>query len=355
MTALRIGVLSFAHTHALGYLSALRAMPDVDVIGSDPDGVSTGTTRDELRGRELAETLGVEYADSYADLFAWGPDAVIVTSENARHRELVERAAAAGVHVLCEKPLATTWEDGLAIRDAVERAGVLLMVAFPVRFASAFATLRATHDAGALGQLFSVRGANNGMLPLSRDWFTDPALSGGGALADHVVHIADLLEALTGSAPRTVTAVTNRVLHAGRAGGGASADPADGALPSAETGGLVTITYPDGLIAAIDCSWSMPDTSAVWGGLTLDVAGTGGTVSLDVFGPAAHGIVAATGLPIEARYGADLDAVMLRTFLDAVRTGVQPQPDVRVGLRTLSIVLAAQESARTGRTVAISE
>jgi 1,5-anhydro-D-fructose reductase (1,5-anhydro-D-mannitol-forming) len=355
VTALRIGVLSFAHTHAVGYLSALRAMPDVEVIGSDPDGVSTGPATDELRGRDLAEALGVEYADSYDELFAWSPDAVVVTSENARHRELVERAAAAGVHVLCEKPLATTWEDGLAIRDAVERAGVLLMVAFPVRFASAFAKLRATHDAGALGQLFSVRGANNGMLPLSRDWFTDPALSGGGALADHVVHIADLLEALTGSAPRTVTAVTNRVLHAERAGVRSSADPTGGAPAGAETGGLVSITYEDGLIAAIDCSWSMPDTSAVWGGLTLDVAGTGGTVSLDLFGPAAHGIVAATGLPIELRYGADLDATMLRTFLDAVRTGVQPQPDVRVGLRTLSIVLAAQESARTGRTVAISE
>jgi 1,5-anhydro-D-fructose reductase (1,5-anhydro-D-mannitol-forming) len=355
VTALRIGVLSFAHTHAVGYLSALRAMPDVEVIGSDPDGVSTGTTTDELRGRELAEALGVEYADSYDDLFAWGPDAVVVTSENARHRELVERAAKAGVHVLCEKPLATTWEDGLAIRDAVERAGVLLMVAFPVRFASAFAKLRATHDAGALGQLFSVRGANNGMLPLSRNWFTDPALSGGGALADHVVHIADLLEALTESAPRTVTAVTNRVLHAERAGGRSSADPTGGAPAGAETGGLVSITYEDGLIAAIDCSWSMPDTSAVWGGLTLDVAGTGGTVSLDLFGPAAHGIVAATGLPIELRYGDDLDATMLRTFLEAVRTGEQPQPDVRVGLRTLSIVLAAQESARTGRTVAISE
>jgi len=377
VTALRIGVLSFAHTHAVGYLSALRAMPDVEVIGSDPDGVSTGPATGELRGRDLAEALGVGYADSYDELFAWGPDAVVVTSENARHRDLVERAAAAGVHVLCEKPLATTWEDGLAIRDAVERAGVLLMVAFPVRFATAFAKLRAAHDAGALGQLFSVRGANNGMLPLGRDWFTDPALSGGGALADHVVHIADLLEALTGSAPRTVTAVTNRVLHAERAGGArarsdraddsragdsraggarASSDRAIGSRAGgAETGGLVTITYADGLIAAIDCSWSMPDTSAVWGGLTLDVAGTGGTVSLDLFGPAAHGIAAATGLPIELRYGADLDATMLRTFLGAVRTGVQPQPDVRVGLRTLSIVLAAQESARTGRTVAISE
>lgn len=339
MTALKIAVMSFAHTHAIGYLTALAAMPGVEVRGADPDGVSTGDAVVELRGRDLADELGVDYTDTYDELLAWGPDAVVVTSENARHRELVEAAAAAGAHVLCEKPLATTWEDGLAIRDAVEAAGVMLMVAFPVRFTSAFDKLRAAHDSGALGQLFSVRGANNGMLPMTRSWFTEPELSGGGAIVDHVVHIADLLEGLMGSAPVTVTAVANRTLHAARA--------------QAETAGLVTITYANGVVAAIDCSWSKPDTSAVWGGLTLDVAGTGGTVSLDFFGAAARGIVAETGLPIESRTGADPDAVMLRTFVDAVRAGVQPQPDVHVGLRTLSIVLAAQESVATGRTVPV--
>ena len=336
---LRVGVLSFAHTHAVGYLAALAAMPDVEVRGADPDGVSTGTTVGELRGADLAAALGVGYADSYDELLAWAPDAVVVTSENARHRELVERAAAAGAQVLCEKPLATTWADGLAMRDAVERAGVLLMMAFPVRFTSAFDRLRATHDSGALGTVFSVRGANTGMLPRTRDWFTDPAMSGGGALVDHVVHIADLLEGLTGAAPVSVTAVANRVLHADRA--------------RAETAGLVTVTYDSGMVAAIDCSWSRPDTSPVWGGLTLDVAGTGGTVSVDFFGAAARGLHAVDGRPIELRYGADPDVTMLRVFLDAVRSGVQPQPDVGVGLRTLSIVLAAQESERSGRTVAV--
>lgn len=339
MTDLKIAVMSFAHTHAIGYLAALAAMPGVEVRGSDPDGISTGSSIVELRGADLAAALGVDYVESYDELLAWGPDAVVVTSENARHRELVDAAAAAGAHVLCEKPLATTWEDGIAMRDAVEAAGVMLMVAFPVRFASAFGKLRAAHESGALGQLFSVRGANNGMLPLTRSWFTEPELSGGGALVDHVVHIADLLEGLMGSAPVSVTAVANRTLHAGRA--------------SAETAGLVTITYENGVVAGIDCSWSKPDTSPVWGGLTLDVAGTGGTVSLDFFGPAAHGLAAETGLPIESRYGADLDEAMLRTFLDAVRTGEQPQPDVHVGLRTLSIVLAAQESVATGKTVAV--
>ncbi|WP_251008679.1 Gfo/Idh/MocA family protein [Curtobacterium sp. ISL-83] len=332
--------MSFAHTHAVGYLSTLAAMPDVEVRGSDPDGRSTGPTVAELRGADLATALGVRYADSYDELLAWGPDAVIVTSENARHRELVERAAAAGAHVLCEKPLATTWEDGLAMRDAVDRAGVALMMAFPVRFASAFERLRATHDSGALGSVFSARGANNGMLPTTRNWFTDPALSGGGAVVDHVVHVADLLDALTGASATTVTAVANRLLHADRA--------------RAETAGLVTITYDSGMVAAIDCSWSRPETAPTWGGLTLDVAGTGGTVSVDFFGAAARGLDAVDGRPIELRYGADHDGAMLRTFLGAVRAGTQPQPDVDVGLRTLAIVLAAQASLRSGRTEVVA-
>jgi len=336
---LRIGVLSFAHTHAISYLGALTAMPDVEVRGTDPGGVSTGTELGDLRGAELARALGAGYADSVDELLAWGPDAVIVTSENARHREFVELAAAAGADVLCEKPIATSWQDGLAIRDAVDRAGVLLMMAFPVRFASAFDRLRATRDSGALGTVFSVRGANNGMLPLARDWFTDVRRSGGGALVDHVVHVADLIDGLTGATPVSVTAVANQVLNADRA--------------NAETAGLVTITYDDGTIAAIDCSWSRPDTSPVWGGLTLDVAGTGGTVSVDFFGAAARGLDAVGGRPIELRYGPDHDVPMLRTFLAAVVSGEQPQPDVGVGLRTLSIVLAAQESVRTRRTVAV--
>lgn len=334
---LKVGVMSFAHTHARGYVELLKAAPGVELLTADPGPHPAG----EVRGRAAADEAGVPFVDTYAELLAWGPDAVVVTSENARHRELVEMAAAAGAHVLCEKPLATTLEDARAMQEAVERAGVLFMMAFPVRFSSAFSRLKAQHDGGALGQVLSVRGANNGMLPTSRAWFADPALSGGGALVDHVVHIADLLEALLASAPTSVTAVTNRTLHADRA--------------QAETAGLVTITYANGVVAGIDCSWSRPDTAPTWGGLTLSVAGTGGTVDVDFFGPRASGLDAATGRPIELPYGPSFDDALLQTFLAAVRTGEQPQPDLAVGMRTLRIVLAAQESAATGRTVPVRE
>jgi 1,5-anhydro-D-fructose reductase (1,5-anhydro-D-mannitol-forming) len=332
----KIGIMSFAHTHAASYVRRLRDDPGIELRAADPGPYPDG----EVRGAELAAELRVNYCDSYHELMAWGPDGVIVTSENARHRPLVELAARHGAHILCEKPLATTWDDGLAMVRAARAAGVMLMMAFPVRFASVFARLQAQHQAGLLGDIVSIRGTNNGQLPAQRAWFADPELAGGGAFADHVVHIADLIEALTQAEPLAVSAISNRKLYADRA--------------RAETGGLVTISYAGGLIAAIDCSWSRPATAPTWGGLTLSVAGTAGTVDLDFFGPRARGLDAVTGRPIELPYGPDLNAPMLRQFLRAIQTGHQPQPDASVGLRTLAIMLGAREAARAGSTVALS-
>jgi len=330
-----IGLLSFAHTHAETYAALLRDRGDVELVTCDPGPHAAG----ELRGAEAAAAWGVEHVGSVEELLARGLDAVVVASENARHRELVELALDAGCHVLCEKPLATSRDDAAAMRTAVERSGKFLMVAYPVRFSSAFGQLRDQVAQGRLGQLLSVRGANNGKLPTSRSWFTDPALAGGGALVDHVVHLADLLDVLTGGAQAlTVSAVGNSLLHPGAA---------------AETAGLVAITYPGGLVATFDCSWSEPESAPSWGGLSLTAAGTGGTVAVDVFGSKVRGLVSSSGLPVELAYGPDLDEAMLDTFLGAVRSGSAPQPDLEVGARTLSVVLAAQESYRTGRTVAV--
>ncbi|GAA5207096.1 Gfo/Idh/MocA family protein [Microbacterium kyungheense] len=333
---LRVAVLSFAHTHALSYVQALKAMPGVELIATDPDAASAPDAAP--RGAELAAELGVSYVDGYDEAFAWGPDAVLVAAENARHRDLVERAAAAGAHVLCEKPLATTVEDAEAMRDACDRAGVILMVAYPVRFAPSFRDASAQLRSGRLGRVLGVTGINNGKLPQDRAWFTDPALAGGGALVDHVVHCADLLDELLGERPRAVRAVSNGALYADRD------------LP-VETGGLVTLQYPSGVIATIDCSWSWPVSSPTWGGLTLQVVAERGTVTVSPFaqGVAGHDARGETWDPV----GADLDALLLAEFVAAVRDGRRPQPDAGVGIRTVEIVKAAQASAASGGDVVV--
>ncbi|MFF1877489.1 Gfo/Idh/MocA family protein [Leifsonia sp. NPDC058230] len=333
---LRIAVLSFAHTHALAYCRLLAARDDVELIVTDPDGA--GAPDAAPRGAELAAILGVRYVATYDDALAWGPDAVVVTAENARHRELVEQAAAAGAHILCEKPLATTVEDATAMVAAAERAGVTLMTAYPVRFASSFGDALERVRTGQLGTVIGVKGTNNGKLPIGdRSWFTDPALSGGGALVDHVVHCADLLDELfAGALPTSVRAVTNRMLHPGSGIG-------------VETGGLVTAIYPGGVVATIDCSWSVPDSAATWGGLTLQVTGTRGTVTIAPFAQHVRGHDADG--EVWAGVGDDLDAAMLDEFLAAVREGRRATPGGDVGVRTLRVVEAAQRSAVTGQPV----
>ncbi|MCI3934257.1 Gfo/Idh/MocA family protein [Streptomyces sp. AN091965] len=330
---MKVAVLSFAHVHAAAYLRLLRDMPGVEVLGSDPDTASAAPG--EVRGRACAVSLDVPYADAYEEVFAWGPDAVVVCSENARHRPLVELAAAHGVDVLCEKPLAATVPDGEAMVAACRAAGVRLAVAHPVRFSPAYAAVKRAVAAGDTGQVLAVSGANNGHMPTRvRRWFADPGLAGGGALMDHTVHIADLLDDLLGARAVEVYAQTNNLLHAGE-------------VP-VETSGLVTVTYDNGAVATIDCSWSHPRSHPSWGGLELTVVGERATLEMDAFDQKVHGFSERLGRGVELPYGVDLDARMLRAFLFGPDQGGTTVPDGEAALRTLSIVAAGYTSAREG-------
>lgn len=324
----KVAILSIAHTHAHAYAAALEARGDVDLVVSDPEGF--GEYRTGPGGRLVS-----------SDEEAWnawpgGPDAVIVTSANAHHRDQVLEAARRGVHVLCEKPLATTVADAEAMVEACREAGVVLMTAFPVHFAPAVEQLRTAVAEGALGRIVGLTGTNNGKLPGGRAWFSDTELSGGGALVDHTVHLAEILDSMFGP-PRTVHAVANRILWADTAGEGA------------ETGGLVTLTYDSGMVATIDCSWSQPKDAPTWGGLTLQALGTGGQMHIDAF--AQH----VGGQGQWHPYGPNYDALLIDAFLDAVRTGEAVEPTGETGLRTVRIVAAAQESVRTGQPVKLEK
>lgn len=334
---MKVALMSFAHTHAIGYARLLTAMPGIEVLASDPD--AGERPAGESGGPALAADLGVAYVDTYDELLAWRPDAVVVCSENTRHRAHVEAAAAAGAAVLCEKPLATSVADAEAMVAACAAAGVPLMVAFPVRFSPTFVDLRDQHAAGALGHIHGLSGTNNGQVPAARSWFTDPDLAGGGAVTDHTVHLADMVDALLGGVlPVRVHATANRLLH-----------------PEAkvETAGIVTVTYADGTNLTIDCSWSRPASHSVWGGLTLSVVSDAGIVDLDPFAPRVSGWSETEATELWLGYGPNLDALMLSAFLDAVRDGTPPQPDGAVGVRTTAIVEAAYRSLREGRAVHI--
>ena len=337
---MKIAVVSFAHEHAISYATALRDRDDVELLTSDPDRALRPA--EETGGASLAESLAVPYVDSWDEIADWRPDGIVVCSENARHRIDVEKAAAAGAHVLCEKPIATTLPDAEAMINACDSAGVRLMMAYPVRFSPTFVAIKQAHDAGRFGTLRGLHGTNNGKVPSgSRAWFVDPELSGGGSLIDHVVHLADLYDELLGHLPaESVYASANSLLP--------------GADTGVETAAQVSVRYPGEIVASIDSSWLMPQGAPTWGGLTIDVVGDRGFAAADAFNQRVDGYSQLEGSPVWLDYGPNLDASMMEAFLQVVRTGAQPPVDGRGGYRSMAVALAALESARTGTAVDIA-
>ena len=329
---IKIGVLSFAHHHGEAYISNLRRIEGVELLGV--------ADHDPLRGEKIANQNEARFFPSYEALLEAKPDGVIVCTENNRHRSLVEMAASHDIHVLCEKPIATTLEDGRAIVDACNKAGVLLMTAFPMRFSAPLLEIKTRFDNGDFGELYCFNATNQGELPTKhRAWFVDPELAGGGAIMDHTVHLVDIMRWFTGSEVETIYARSNRIFHADEV--------------EVETGALEMLTFENGVFATIDASWSRPQYWPTWGGLTFEMVTQRGAVIVDAFRQNLNIYRHDWQRSNWAYWGSDMNQAMVSDFAAAIRENRPPRVSGVDGLRALEATLAAYESDRTGQTVQV--
>jgi predicted dehydrogenase len=325
---LRVGLVSWAHVHSPGIAAALRAIEDVEFTGlydEEPE-----------RGRKAAAEQGAKLHNDLASLLS-ASEAVVIASTNVDHRRYTEAAARAGVHVLSEKPLATTVEDGRAMVEVCKTAGVQLGTAFPVRESRAVLALRDAIRQGQLGRVLAVRGTNPGQYP--GRWFGDKALAGGGAVMDHTVHVADALRWLLSDEVTRVQAEVGSYLW------GLDVDDC----------GIITLDFAGGAFASIDCSWSRPRSYPTWGTVTLHVVGERATTDIDVFSQA---LVRYDDRDMRVRYvpwGEDLTRRMIAGFVNAVLEGRPVPISGEDGLRALEVAIAAYRSSELGRPVEISE
>lgn len=327
---MKIGIMSFAHHHAEAYIQNLRNIPGVDLIGVADE--------DEKRGKPIAQQHGTTFFGSYEDLLGSELDGVLICSENNKHRQLVEMAAAAGTNVMCEKPLATTLEDAQAIVDVCDQAGVMLMTAFPMRFSPPVMEIKYRLDAGEFGQVLCFNATNQGELPLKyRAWFVDEQLAGGGALIDHTVHLVDVMRWFLGVEVSEVYAQTNHIFHADKV--------------EVETGGLELITFDNGTFASIDSSWSRPDYWPTWGGLTFEMVTARGALLVDGFSQNLTVYTDERQGPAWMFWGSDINQAMVTEFVQAMRENRPPRVTGMDGYRATEVALAAYESDRLGQPV----
>ena len=154
---------------------------------------------DEQKGRAFAERYGgvAFYQDYHQMLHDDGVEAVSICTPSGLHSEMAIAAAQAGVHVLCEKPMAITVPQLNAMMEAVDKAGVKLEVIFQRRTYEVSRRVREAVQSGVLGQLVLadayLKYYRSPAYYRSADWRATWALDGGGALMNQGVHGIDLL------------------------------------------------------------------------------------------------------------------------------------------------------------------
>ncbi len=173
--------------------------------------VTAIASRDPERARQTAAALGIPSAyGSYDELLADDDvEAVYIPLPNHLHAEWTHRAAAAGKHVLCEKPLAMTAAEAQEMVDACARAGVVLMEAFMYRVHPLWRRVRALVDDGAIGELLAIQAffSYRNVDPAN---IRNIAAYGGGALMDIGCYPINVARWLFDGEPTEVAASVRR-------------------------------------------------------------------------------------------------------------------------------------------------
>jgi predicted dehydrogenase len=323
----RIGILSFAHVHAHSYAACLNRFADrVELAGVYHE--------NEAEGKEFDGKFSAGgYCASVEDLLARDLDGVIVCSANVDHKEHVIAASRKVSAVLCEKPIATALDDARAMIDACGENDARLMIAYPCRYSPAAARTRNRIRNGDLGRILGVCSTNHGKYP--GGWFGEKERSGGGAVMDHTVHVADLWRWMMGTEVTTVYAEATRALH-----------PIE-----VEDCGLLSVTFDSGAVGSLDASWSRPASFPTWADVYIEFVGEEGLLEMDLFTQNLNFYSNRAGGLVWTPYGDDFDLLMIRDFLTMVETGGPSPVTGEDGLRSLELAIAAYQSIETGRTV----
>nr|AXL05649.1 gfo/Idh/MocA family oxidoreductase [uncultured bacterium] len=294
-------------------------------------GVAVRVYSDDGRAADLARAAGARAVGSLAEALD-GADAVDICTPTGSHHEIAMAAIAAGVGVVCEKPLAASTQEAEEIVAAAERAGVRLYPAHDVRFAPAFARLHELVAAGRIGAGAVARFLFSAYHP--RPWTGHASARSGGILTDQMLHGVDLAHWVFGDVVR---------VHAYYQGEIATPAP-EGAVAT----GTAVLTHASGALSQVVSRWTATPKPPVR--VAFHVSGTGGTVTYDSEWP--QEVRVADGEAANVAYaGESVFDVEMGEFARAFAGGPEPRIGARDALAAVRITQAAAQSAWTGRAV----
>lgn len=322
-----IGCGAIAPAHA----EAFTQLPEMQMVAA--------VNRTLSKAERLAAKYGI--LDCYSDyrdaLDRNDVDAVAILTGNESHREIADAAAAAGKHILLEKPMALTLDDSQAIIDAAERHDVKLMIGQTARYQPVNLAIRAAIDDGEIGTPVYLHVVwNHGMFWGSwRAWQTQQHRS-GGHIIHNGVHALDLTAWLLDQPIESVYTQAHKV-----------------SSPELETHEdfRMTIRCAGGAIALCELSYALPTRGAYL--RTIEVIGAGGRISHSTTddGMLFH----SDGIEFTGPVAEDAMLHQNRDFVRYLQDGGPSPVPGQDGQRALTAALAARRSVEEDRPVRVDE
>jgi predicted dehydrogenase len=277
-------------------------------------------------------------------------DLVTLALPNYLHCDATLAAAAAGKHVVCEKPMALNLAECDRMIAACREAGVKLMYAEELLFAPKYVRAKQLADEGALGKVYLVKQGESHYGPHA-DWFWDVERSGGGVLMDMGCHSIEFARWVLGRPrPLSVYAQLGTYVHQGRTAG--------------EDQAVCIVEYEGGAIGVAENSWArtggVDDRAEIYGSAGLTVADLLRGSSLTTFSDVGYGYAVEkapdtrgwTFTMFEETWNYGFPQEMAH-FVECVKDDRAPLETGEDGRQVLEIICAAYQSARTGQKVAL--
>jgi predicted dehydrogenase len=337
MASYRVGIAGVVHGHVTAHLRQWGELDSAEVVAvADSDAV---VRRRIVEGFELG--AAAQYDSIEAMLETEELDVISVCTDTVGHADVVEVAAARGVHSIVEKPLAVSLRDADRMYAAAGKYGVQVLTTYPTRWPQGpFQRAVSLARSGALGRVYEIEHRGGGPKPRAIDantffrWLYDPARNGAGAFVDYCCYGADLACEVLGT-PATVYAIAGRWVR-------------DDLV--SDDNARMLCTYPRGT-AQIEATWTAHDghphrTLLVAEGGTLALRG--GTVVL--YDPASPEGRELADADLPAGTGdASVPANLLRSLEEGVPTA--PWAGIAHHRDVAELLDAGLRSARSGAPV----
>lgn len=326
------GMMGAIHTSCWQKLAEARVVAVVDTL--------------EDRARELAETCNLDtwYTDYRKAISRTDVDVVSVCSPTYSHPEIGCFAAEHGKHVLSEKPIALTMEDGEAMLEAARTHGVRLGVGFMRHHSPVVAALRTWLKAGHAGRPVLYEARDYREIRPKREMHDVHA--NGGPVIDMGVHLFDLWSRIFDAEPAEVFARGFRFAE----GRGELAHIREVAVDTAD----IAVTYTSGDVGHFSVCWGLPP-GVNPEGIPDSILGPRGYahVSFGRMQQALHTCHEGGVWETMATSTQDMYELEIAAFAYALRHPAATFPGGEAGLRALRVALAALESIHTGQVVRI--